>query len=49
MTNLSVYKTEINDLEDPPRWLRNTLLFTKVGTKFRQQVAVVQLVYFDRG
>jgi hypothetical protein len=34
-----VWKTEIND----------TLLSTKVGTKFRRQVAVAQSVQFARG
>jgi hypothetical protein len=39
-----VQKTEINDLGNPPRSPRDTLLFTKVGPKFRRQVAVAQSV-----
>jgi hypothetical protein len=34
---------------DPPRWPRDTTLSTKVGTKFRRQVAVDQSVEFARG
>jgi hypothetical protein len=31
------------------RWIRDTPLSTKVGTKFRRQVTVAQSVQFDRG
>jgi hypothetical protein len=34
---------------DPPRLPRDTPLDTKFGTKFRQQVAVAQSVYFACG
>jgi hypothetical protein len=34
---------------DPPRWPRDTPLFAKVDTTFRQQVAVAQSVYFACG
>jgi hypothetical protein len=33
---------------DPPRWPGDTSLSTKVGSKFRQQVAVARSVYFAR-
>jgi hypothetical protein len=36
-------------VRDPPRSPRDIPLSTKVGTKFRRQVAVDQLVYFARG
>jgi hypothetical protein len=44
-----VKKTEINDLGNPPRRPRDTILFTKVGTNFRRQVAVAQSVQFACG
>jgi hypothetical protein len=34
-------KLRLTTVRDPPRWLRDTPLSTKVGTKFRRQVAVV--------
>jgi hypothetical protein len=40
----SVYKTEISTVGDPLRSPRDNPLSTKVGTKFRRQVAVAQSV-----
>jgi hypothetical protein len=37
-------KLRFTTVRDPPRWPRDTPLSTKVGTKFRQQVAVAQSV-----
>jgi hypothetical protein len=39
-------KLRLTTAGDPPRWPRDTPLSTKVGTKFRQQVAVAQSVQF---
>jgi hypothetical protein len=37
-------KLRLTTVGDPPRWPRDTPLSTKVGTKFRREVAVAQLV-----
>jgi hypothetical protein len=42
-------KLRLTTVGDPPCSPRDTPLSTKVGTKFRQQVAVVQSVYFVCG
>jgi hypothetical protein len=44
-----VWKTEITTVGDLVRWPSDTPLFTKVGIKFHQQVAVAQSVKFPRG
>jgi hypothetical protein len=45
-------KLRLTTVGDPPRWPRDTPLTTKVGTKFRQQVAVAtefNIVTMDGG
>jgi hypothetical protein len=42
-------KLRVTTVGDPPRWPRDTPLPTKVDTKFRRQVAVVQSVKFACG
>jgi hypothetical protein len=42
-------ENRLTTVGDPPRWPRDTTLFAKVGTKFRQQVAVAQSVLFTCG
>jgi hypothetical protein len=42
-------KLRLTTVRDPPRSSRDILLSTKVGTKFRRQVAVAQSVYFACG
>jgi hypothetical protein len=42
-------KLRLTTVGDPPRWPRDTQLSTKVGIKFRRQVAVAQSVQFARG
>jgi hypothetical protein len=42
-------KLRLTTVGDPPRWQRDTPLSAKVGTKFRQQVAVAQSVQFVCG
>jgi TRAP-type C4-dicarboxylate transport system permease small subunit len=41
---ISVSVVVLTTVGDPPRWPRDTPLSTKVGTKFRRQVAVAQSV-----
>jgi hypothetical protein len=48
-TNLCTFldrsrKLKLTTVGDAPRWLRDTPLSTKVGTKFRRQVVVAQSV-----
>jgi hypothetical protein len=47
--NVRSRKLRLTTVGDPPRGLSDTLLSTKVGTKFRRQVAVAQSVYFVCG
>jgi hypothetical protein len=42
-------KLRLTTVGDQPRWPHNTPLSTKVGTKFRRQVAAAQLVEFVSG
>jgi hypothetical protein len=42
-------KLRLTNVGDPPHWPRDTTLSTKVGTKFRRQVAVAQSVSFACG
>jgi hypothetical protein len=42
-------KLRLMTVTDPLRWPRGTPLSTKVGTKFRRQVAVAQLIMFACG
>jgi hypothetical protein len=45
----SVKKLRLTTVGNPPIWPRDTPLSAKVGTKFHQQVAVAQSVYFACG
>jgi hypothetical protein len=42
-------KLRLTTVGDPSRWPRDTLLSTKVGSKFRRKLAVAQAVYFSCG
>jgi hypothetical protein len=46
---LQLQSREINNRWDPPCWPRDILLSAKIGTKFRQKVAVAQSVQFACG
>jgi hypothetical protein len=43
-SRLRYRKLRLTTVGDPPRWPRDIPLCTKVGTKFRRQVAVAQSV-----